>query len=477
MTNTPGFIWLGLSAGLAVLGLTNAPVFAQSFSRPANATQATTTRDVMDLSRAWRSVLEFDHTYQAAISEQAAAQTERAQGRAGLFPQVQAGYVRSKVWGDASQPNFRGQRVGYELDYDSSNAYIQLQQPLLNYSRYADYQRGVARANQGQAVFAVKQKDTGIRLANAYLNALLAYDDLALQKSLASSLEDQVKTLQAQYRNSEGTRTDVQETEARLAVARADVIDANDQLIVAARELGSLLGGVPQQVATLRPDFPLLPLVPASLLEWQDRARANNTDVLSARQAVSVAEAEVDRAASRYLPTVDLVATYGKADSENLATLSQRSNTFVIGVQVNIPIFTGGYNTANVARTRSDRSRLEHELRAAIERTDAEVTRQFTNVQGGANRIRALEAAVESGQLTLDSARKGFSVGAWSNLDVLNAQDKLYQGKSELAQARLEYILARLQLDAAAGDLHAGSFDRINAAYLGPAISLSGALR
>src|SRR5690606_17222400 len=130
---------------------------------------------------------------------------------------------------------------------------------------------------------------------------------------------DQVKTLQAQYRNSEGTRTDVQETEARLAVARADVIDANDQLIVTARELGSLLGGVPEQIAALRQDFPLLPLVPASLHEWLDRARANNTDVQSARQAVSVAEAEVDRAASRYLPTVDLVATYGKADSENLA--------------------------------------------------------------------------------------------------------------------------------------------------------------
>src|SRR5690606_12023279 len=106
-----------------------------------------------------------------------------------------------------------------------------------------------------------------------------AYDALALQKSLTSSLQDQVRTLEARYRNNEGTRTDVQETEARLAVARADVIDANDQLIVASRELGALLGGVPRHVAALRPDFSLLPLVPASLNEWLDRARANNTDV------------------------------------------------------------------------------------------------------------------------------------------------------------------------------------------------------
>src|SRR5690606_253523 len=105
---------------------------------------------------------------------------------------------------------------------------------------------------------------------NAYLNALLAYDRLALQKSLTASLQDQVKTLDARYRSNEGTRTDVQETEARLAVSRADVIDANDQLIVAARELGALLGGVPRRVAALRPDFPLQPLVPSSLHQWLD---------------------------------------------------------------------------------------------------------------------------------------------------------------------------------------------------------------
>src|SRR5690606_12262048 len=64
---------------------------------------------VVDLSRAWRRALEYDHTYRAAISEQAAAQTEEAMGRAGLLPQIQAGYSRSQVKGDAVSFNALGQ--------------------------------------------------------------------------------------------------------------------------------------------------------------------------------------------------------------------------------------------------------------------------------------------------------------------------------------------------------------------------------
>jgi protease secretion system outer membrane protein len=384
---------------------------------------------------------------------------------------VQAGYARSKIKGTVGQPNFLGQRVTSDVSYDSTNAYVQLQQPLLNYNRYAQYQRGAALAAQGVATFAVREQETGIRVARAYFNALLAYDNLALQRSLTESLAGQVKGLEARFESDEGTKTDVQETRARLAVARADIIEAEDDLQVALRELEAVLGAAPQRLAAMGERFPLLPLSPAGLEDWRERARFNNAEVRAAREAVNVAEAEVERARSQYFPTMDLVASVGKADSENLSTLSQRSNTFVIGVQVNIPIFTGGYTSANVSRARLELRTLQQELNAVMERVDAEVTRQYTNVEGGADRIRALEVAVESSHLTLDSARKSFEYGLFSNLDVLKAQDTLYQARFQLVSARLEYLLARFQLATAAGDLHSGQFDVLNDAYLGRVIT------
>lgn len=478
-SDAPKPFGLRLWAGLAILSMVCGAASAQPASTQAAGTmaalRAAPSTDVFDLSRAWRYMLQHDYTYLAATSEQAAAQTERAKGRAGLLPQVQFTYSRSKMLGSVTQLNQAGHWVRTDLDYDSTHGYVQLRQPLLNYSRYADYQRGNALAQEGTATFYVKRQEAGLRLAHVYFNVLLAHDDLVLQESLAASLQDMAKTLEARFRQSEGTRTDVQETQARLAIARANVIDAKNQLALTTRELQAMLSVPPQHLAALKSNFRLLPPTPASLDDWLARARINNVAVRAAQEALNVAEAQVDQAAGQYLPTVDLVATYGKADSENLSSLSQRSNTFIIGVQVNIPIFTGGYTTANVSRARLDRTRLQHELEAVREQTLAEVTRQYTNVQGGADRIRALEAAVKSGQLALDSAKRGFALGAWSNLDVLNAQDKLYQAKHELTKARLEYLQARLSLAAAAGELQSRSFDEINDIYLGPMIALQSA--
>lgn len=426
----------------------------------------------LDLSQAWRLALEHDHVHQAAISEQAATQTERAQGRAGLLPQIQAGYHRSRVQGNATQPNSLGVPVGSRLDYDSYNAYVQLQQPILNPARHADYRRGDARADMGTAVFEAKRQETGIRLATAYFNVLLAHDNRALQRSLTSSLADQAAVIEGRYRQLEATRLDARETAARLAVARADLIAAEDEWVVALRELEAFLGEAPTHIAVLREDFPLPSLVPSALNDWLDSALAHNTDIQSARLALRVAGTEIDVATSRYLPTTDLVAAYGRAKSENLSSLSQKTNTFSIGIQINIPLFAGGYNRANAARARSERTQRQYELRAVIEQTLAEVTRQYTNVVAGAALIDALRKAEASGELSLMAAHKGFMLGVSSNLEVLQVQDQLYQTRYELAQAELEYVLARLKLAAAAGRLESATFYQINDAYLDERVPL-----
>lgn len=468
--------WI-FAATLVAMLLTSGLTLAQTgrndastgFEKPNSDSPAT----VLDLSTASRFMLINDHTFRAAISEQAASQTERAKGRAGLLPTIQFSYSHSRVSGSRWQQNFRGQRIESDLSYNSNNGYVQLRQPLLDYGRYAGYQRGHALADRGNANFSVRQQEAGLRVTDSYFNVLLAYDSLALQESLTASLADMVKALQAKFRQSEASRTEVQETEARLSLARADAIAAKDRLTIATRELQSVIGLTPVRVAALRADFPLPPLVPAGLDDWLARARLQNPEVRAAQEALNVAETDVEQAGSRYLPTLNLVASYGHTNSDSLSSIDQRTNTFTVGLQLDIPLFTGGYTTANVARARADRARLQYELNATQERTQAEVTRLYTDVRGGADRIRALEAAVKSGSLALDAARKGFLAGTQSNIDVLNTQDKLYQARSELTRARIDYLKARLALAASVGDLQTGVFDEINTTYLAPVVVVS----
>lgn len=427
---------------------------------------------VLDLSQARQLALQNDHRYRAAISAQAAAQTERAQGRAGLLPQIQAGYRTSKVTGSMVQHDVSSSTRS-SLDYDSLNAYVQLQQPLVNAGSYARYRRSGARADMGEAVFRVSHDEMAERVARAYFDALLAHDGYVLQRDLVSSLQDQSRAIEGLFRQSEATRIDVQETRSRLTTARADLIEAADQWTIARRELQALLGVSPAHLRQLRDGFPLLPLEPSSLQAWLDMALSQNARIAMARQAVVVANADIDVATGQYKPTADLVASYGHANSENLSSLSQRTNTFSIGIQIRIPLFAGGYNRANVARARLDHTRLQQQLRAAIEQTQLEVTRLYTNVRAGAELIDALRTAEQSGEISLTSVTKGFSLGVSSNLEVLKTRERLHHTRYALANAQRDYVLARLRLAVVAGLPQGDVFDAINEAYLGPPIVAS----
>src|SRR5690606_32252197 len=142
----------------------------------------------LDLAQAWRLTVLNDPDYQAALSARAAAETERRLGRAAILPQVRAGYSRSRISGDQTQYAM-GRSVTGELDYDSTSMYVQLQQPLINFGRYADFRRGAARAELGVAEIHEREQATALLLTEIYLEALRADTQWQLAQQLAESLE------------------------------------------------------------------------------------------------------------------------------------------------------------------------------------------------------------------------------------------------------------------------------------------------
>src|SRR5690606_13371799 len=128
----------------------------------------------------------------------------------------QAGYYRGVIRGTRNILDAPPSMANAELDYDSETTYIQLQQPLLNYGRYAEYRRGNALADSGEAQFQVKEHERFLALAETYFNVLLAQERLRLDESLAGSLARQAAAQEALYQKDEATRIDAQEVRARL---------------------------------------------------------------------------------------------------------------------------------------------------------------------------------------------------------------------------------------------------------------------
>lgn len=440
-------------------------------------TAKTPSADVLDLYSVWQLGFTRSPYSKIALSRYAEHQEQRAISRAGLLPNINGGYSRSRVHGWRESPGFLGQISRSNLRYNSTSLYLQLQQPLLDYGSYAEYQRGKAVADFGATQLGVDQEQLSLQLAQIYFQTLLAYEDWRMQQDRVRFLAERLETFKALARLDNATQLEVEETAARLAVAEAEIVVAADVLREHTLQLASYLGVRPHWLRQLHPTWYYVPLE-QNLEQLLERGRQHNRAIQLVQKELAIYEARLDAARSQYFPTVSLGLSLNKANSEDLATLSQRTNTVAVGINVVIPLFSGGYTRAATSQARFQLTSVQNRYQAVVAKAEADIQKQFGLYTSGAARVASLQKAMESSRLSLDSMLKSFSVGAANNLDVLNAQDQLVATNYDYYQARLDVLLAHLQLKVLVGEPLHQTIQALSAQYFqGETVPLPNPLR
>ncbi len=424
----------------------------------------------LDLRESWNLMQFQGPTFLSAGHERDAAQENRAIGKSGLLPKIGITAFDNHINGTQKQPDFYGNSHTNDLNYASRGATLQLRQPLFNKQKMAEYRQGQYQADYGNAVFDSKAQDSAVRLAGRYFDVLLAHETAKLANAKLSALNEQVASTQRRRQLGDGTVTDVDDAVARRDLAQAELIEAEDSLVVARRQLQEYVGEAPDQIATLQETFPTPPLQPNNLQEWIIRAGTDNPSIRARRLNVNTADEEVAKAKAGHWPTLDLVLGYTAADSETLSTQNQRNRYTSAGVELNIPLYSGGYVSARARQSVATRDQAEEDLNATREEIISGTTREFRGVQSGEARIHALEKAVSSSERSLLSSKKGFLAGSSTNIDILNAQEQIFTARRDLFEAKLRYLLAKLRLAADVGALGDDDIESANA-YLGPRLS------
>ena len=420
---------------------------------------------------AFRAAQKNDPTFQAAIAENEAGQQNRAMGRAGLLPQISASASRARVRGEreyTAQSQLGSRDVIEPLSYFSTSRTVQVRQSVFNLANIANFRQSRARAEYSTEVFRGKQNDLALRLSTAYFQTLLAQHNIDLAEAKRQAFEQQLKTAEMQYRAGDGTVTDVDEARARRDLSEAQLIESRNQLVVTLRSLQELIGERPTSLAQLKSDFAKQVQPEAETLDaWLDRALENSAEIAAQRRALEVAEREVDKNRAGHFPTVDAYASYGRSQSDSFSSINQEYRTRQLGLQVNIPIFSGGYTNAATTQAIANRERARNELEATVNKTHIEVTKQYSGVVSGLAKVQAMELAVKSSEQALDSTKMGFKAGMRTNVDILNAEEQLYTSRRDLADTKYTYLISRLRLKAAAGVLSEADLGEVDG-YFGP---------
>ena len=423
---------------------------------------------------AW--ALDFKTAYEAALQHDATILAERAAAQAAQerLPQalsqrrpslsLSAGQNRNHL--ESQTANMLGQRSVSERYYDSNNAALQLRQPLYRPAILAQIKQARAQVQDADAVLDVNENDLLERVAQAYFDALLGQVQLDLASAQKTAFAAQLQSAQKGFAAGVGMRTDVDEAQARMDLAHAQVLQAQQALDLARRRLALLLGVPVAQLVQLAdldtqrfaPSAP----VPTSAEQWIALAEESSPQLQALRARLRAAQAEVDKAQAGHKPTLDVVATVSRSDSDSVTSINTVYKQKYVGVQLNVPLYAGGYVSSTVRQALAEVQRMQQTLEAAQRDLSNQVYEEFSAMTEGVLRIAALEQAVRSAQQALLSSQKSLQAGARTTVDVLNAEQQLTVAQRDLAQARYGYVLAHLKLQMLAGQERMANVDAVN---------------
>ncbi|NYT37601.1 hypothetical protein ERD78_10595 [Allopusillimonas soli] len=412
-----------------------------------------------DLLQVWHKALQRDPAYAASGAARAADQELIPQARALLLP-----YISADATGEAIDRRRTSTLRNRQSD---SRAYwaLTLTQPIFDAGAWSALDRAKSLAHASEVAQADAYQDLILRVAQAYFDILAAQDNLRALLAEKNAVETQLQAARQSFELGSTTITDTYEAQARLDLIKANELLARNALQVSQDALARIISERPGTLAALAPDAQLPPPVPNRLDAWTQQSATANLDVLQADLAARAVQAQMDIAKSGHYPTVSLQAQTGSASDNGLYTNGNgpRSLDSSVGLQISIPIFAGGGISSAVreqaSRLQQARYQLEDAKREAVQATQ----RYFSGVTSGLARIHALQEAEASSRSSLQANRTGYEVGVRISIDVLNAQQQLYETQRNLAQARYDTLMDSLRLKAASGSLTDADLVAINA--------------
>lgn len=416
-----------------------------------------------DLLEVFRQAQKADSVYASARAAWAAAQEKLPQARSGLLPTISL--TGSTQYNDRDI-RFRDPTVtGSSSRFNSNQFLLSLNQPVFRAQNYVAYQQGKTQLEQADASLAGAAQDLIVRVAQAYVDVLLARDNVAFAAAQKTAISEQLTQAKISFQVGTATITDTHEAQARFDLAVSQEIAAQSDLEVKSRSLELLIGKNTPVLAPLGAGLQLVTPQPAALEKWVEDSRASSAQVRLAEANLTLARQEVLRNRAAHLPTLDAFASTGvnRAGVGALGGPGTNIDTTSLGLQLAVPIYQGGVVNSRVREAAANEDKAMQDLESVRRNAELLARQGYLGVTSGIAQVKALEAALVSSQSALASSRLGREVGVRTQVDVLNAQQQVFSARRDLARAKYDYIMSTLKLKAAVGRLSEADVVAVNA--------------
>ncbi len=410
----------------------------------------------------YKDALTSDTIYRAAISTRLSKREAIPQRVAALLPNISAQASLSSNYQNITSSSALYEQSNGVSNFQSQGYNISLKQPLINLNDWLAVKQADNTGRQADVLLAAAAQDLIFRVANAYFKILSAQDSLEFARAEKAANNKQLNQAQQRVQVGLDALTTVYEAKAAYDKSLATEISAENSLRNNQEALRQLTGKTYSNLARFKTSIPLQSPRPGNIERWIDSATGYNLNLMAARYGVEVARENIKMQASGHLPSISLVGSYGKNNVFNTNSINPNKNTAILGLELDVPIFSGGSVLSKTRQAEYDfqtaSANLDNSYRALIVST----RQKYNDVLADISKLKAERQAIKSAQLSLDSSQASYEAGTRTIVDVLLAQENLYDAKRNAASDQYNYLLDSLLLKQAAGTLKPDDLVQIN---------------
>jgi len=428
-------------------------------------------QETIDLISLYQEALRNDSLLSSARFQNQAAQELVKQGKSLFLPSItmNASFDKQNKERKFLTPSLPSNDLlsGKKSNYKTYDYGVTLKQPLFDYSAYAEYKKILAQTSLSDKQLIKTQQDLIFRISKAYFETLLAKDQVDLLQYQRAAIQEQLSKSKAQFEAGLISVTDINEAKTKKALIEAQQISAIQKLKIKKREIQIITGKLPGKLTPLNPVITFTGIDNLAD-DWIRIAQENNLELQIKKDEIKIAESEIDSRRSGHYPTIDAIASrsrnwdkggypYGATKNEGM-----RSYSDTIGVEISIPIFSGGMTSSRVREAVLLKSKLEEDQDYLKKGIELKVRDYYLSLQTNFAEIKAYQQAMEASMLQLESTQLGFEEGLRNSVEVLDAQQILFNAKLNTLEARYNYIMNFINLKLSVGMLSIADLDEIN---------------
>ena len=405
----------------------------------------------LTLDQALDQAIAYDKKYASALFEARSAQYLPTIARAGLLPKISISGFQANNNLTQTAPDVFGSIATTQQNYTAKSYAGQLTQPLINLAAIASYLQSNTQEKAAQKKLGIELNDLKTKVIDAYCSFASAQEVYVDTLKELGTLAEQEKIVGAKQLAGASSKTDIEEIIYAKLQTQANLDDAQNTLMQAKISLEMLMGEALPPREPLSPPLIYLPEY-QSLTTLIDLAKDTNPKILYQQGNFESALFENKKNKAAYTPTVDIVGYQGYQNSNSLSTIGQKSAQGYLGLQLNIPVFTGGetYGKERQSALYAESQRLL--LESETNDVEQSIKKLYSQGQISSEKLATLRLQTQAADRLYYSFLKQHELGLKSTYDLLIATRRKFQSERDLAMTKYERIQSFKKLEVVVGD-------------------------